>query len=102
MLKKDKNVWKYVVGNIKGAYGETDFTKKTVKINKQYHKSKGDHPPDIKKNKDGSASMVDTAQHELIHKQHPKMWEKTVRKLTPKKVKKLSKKTKQKLLNKFK
>ena len=102
MIKADKKIWKHVVKKLKGSYGQTDFQKKEIAINKQYHKSKGDHKGPVKKNKDGSASILDTAVHETMHAKHPNMTEKRVRKLTPKKVKKMSKQAKAKLLAKFK
>lgn len=83
-------------------YGETDFGKKVITINKKRHKSKGNHSDKTKKNKDGSASIVDTIVHEELHAKHPKMLEKTVRKITPKKVKKMSRKLKAKLYAKYK
>lgn len=100
------NPWKRVfkkVSDKKGPlYGETDYAKKTIKINRATHKTKGDHPSWVKKNPDGTANLLDTIVHEEMHKQHPKMKEKTVRKLTPKKVKKMSKKLKAKLYSKYK
>lgn len=102
MLKKDANIWKHVVAKKSGLYGETDFKKKTVTVNKQYHKSKGDHADGIKKNKDGSANLLDTMVHEEMHKDHPKMHEKTVRKRTARKVKRLSRQSKNKFYNKYK
>lgn len=102
MQKKDKKIWKYVVGKVKGCYGETNTATKTVKINKAYHKSKGNHGPAVKKNKNGSANILDTEVHELMHKNHPKMHERTVRKKTPKKIKRMSKKAKEKVYEKFK
>lgn len=101
MNEKDKKIWKYVVKKTKGYYGYTDFDKKEIAIDKKYHKSKGNHASDIKKNKDGTANILDTIVHEKMHSIHPKMHEKTVRKLTRKKVKKLSKKQKKKLYSKF-
>ena len=102
MQDKDKKIWKHVIIKHKSLYGETDFQKKTIGVNKAFHKSKGNHRGDIKKNKDGSASLIDSMIHEEIHAKHPKMLEKTVRKVTPRKVKKMSKKEKQKEYNKFK
>ncbi len=103
MIKKYKKAWKYVVGKVEGdakAYGATDFDKKTITINKKYHKSKWNHKS-IRKNKDGTANITDTIAHELMHKRHPKMWEKTVRKRTRKAMKKMGRKQKKKLLSKF-
>lgn len=102
MNTKDNNIWKHVTGKKKGSYGETDFNKKVITINKNYHKSKGNHGSGVKKNKDGSASILDTIVHEELHKRNPNMLERTVRKLTPKKVKKMSKKIKNKLYSKYK
>ena len=93
--------WKYKTTKEK-LYGFTDLNKKVIAVNKQHHKSKGNHKSDVKKNKDGSANLTDTILHETLHKAHPKAHEKTIRKLTRKRLKKLSKKAKQKLLNKFK
>lgn len=101
MQKKDADIWKRVVKNKRGLYGETDFGSKTISINKKAHKAKGIHGSGIKKNKDGTASIIDTIVHEEMHKKHPKMTEKTVRKLTPKKVKKMPRKLKAKMYSKY-
>lgn len=104
MAKVD--VWKRAVGKCKDKkgefYGFTDLNKKTITINKSFHKKKGIHGPGISKNKNGTAKILDTIVHEEMHAAHPKMHEKTVRKLTPKKVKRLTKKAKKKLYSKYK
>jgi len=92
------DVWKFIKTKRK-LYGETDLDKHIIAINKQYHKSKGNHASGIKKNKDSSANLLDSIQHELNHKRHPKMREKNIRKLTRKQ--KLSKKRKAKLYKLF-
>lgn len=98
-MRKRKSKFRIKVSNrLKGAYGMTDFGKKTVTINKKAHKGKN-HPKGTKKNKDGTANILDTLRHELLHVEHPKMLEKTVRKLTPKKVRRMTKKTKSKFYN---
>ncbi len=104
MNKADAEIWKHCMSKkgAKGAYGVTDFKNKKITINKAYHKSKNNHSPGIKKNKDGTASMIDTMVHEEMHKNHPKMSEKTVRKLTSKKVKTMSKKLKAKVYSRYK
>jgi predicted SprT family Zn-dependent metalloprotease len=82
--------WKREVNNkLKGVYGVTDFQKREIQINKKLHKKDGE-------------SMIDTIVHEEMHMKHPRMKEKTVRKLTPKKVKKMSKKAKSNIRNKYK
>ena len=101
MQKKHKDIWKYVVGKVSKSYGETDLDKHIIKINKAYHKSKGDHKAGIRKNKDGTANITDTLLHETLHSKHPKMLEKNIRKLTRKKFKKLGRKGKKKLLDKI-
>lgn len=104
MIKTGKQMlsdaWKFKTTK-KKLYGETDLAKHTISINKQWHKSRGNHASGIKKNKDGSANLADTIEHEFLHKQHPKMREKNIRKLTRKRLKKLSKKAKAKLYGKF-
>lgn len=95
-----EKAWKYKTTK-KKLYGETDLTNHVMEINKQYHKSKGNHASGIKKNKDGSANLLDSIEHEMLHKAHPKMREKNIRKLTRRKTKKLTKKTKSKLYAKF-
>lgn len=96
-----KDVWKYVTTK-KKLYGETELDKHVMAVNKKWHKSKGNHKPDIKKNKDGSANLADTIRHEIFHKQHPKAHEKTVRKMTRKWMKQAGKKKKAKLYSLFK
>lgn len=95
------DAWSYKVKKKKGLYGETDLDKKVMIVNKSEHKFKSGHRSDVKKNPDGTASILDTIVHEHLHKVHPKAHEKTVRKLTRKRLKKISKKTKSKLYNKF-
>lgn len=102
MRPQDAKIWKYVVKKIPGTYGETDWDKKIISVNKQYHKSKGNHRAGVRKNKDGSANITDTILHEIEHKNHPKMYEKNIKKLTRKRYKKLGRKSKQKLLAKLK
>lgn len=96
------SVWKRVFKKKKGLYGETDFQHKTITVNKERHKSKGTHGNGIKKNKNGSASIIDTIVHEEMHSKHPKMHEKTVRRLTPRKLKVMSNKNKKRLYSKYK
>ena len=101
---KKQSTWKFLVGKVKGdakAYGATDFDKKTITINKKYHKSKWNHKPDVRKNKNGTANITDTIRHELDHRKHPRMTEKGIRKLTRKQMKKMGRKQKKKLLSKF-
>lgn len=86
---------------LRGAFGMTDFGKKTVEINKKLHRnakkskvSKGFAKKDL--------TLINTIAHEKMHVNHPKMLEKTVRKQTRKVVAKMGKKTKSKLYSKLK
>jgi hypothetical protein len=84
-----KKKWKRVVDNkMRGAYGETNFETQTIRINKTKH------------TKD-NALLIDTIVHEEIHRLHPKMHEKTVRKLAAKKVETMSQKTKNRYYSRY-
>jgi hypothetical protein len=97
MAKKKK--WKWVTDNkMKGAYGETDFDKKTVKVNKKIHKNKKVKMGIPKK--DGT--LLNTIVHEGLHVKHPKMTEKVVRKEARKVVNKMGTKAKKKAYGKLK
>ena len=95
MQKKDEKIWKRVVDNVKGGYGETDFGKKIIKIDKKKHKSKKYAIP---KEDD---SLLNTIVHEEAHVQFPKKTEVQIRKLARLKVKKMSKKIKSKMYSKY-
>lgn len=59
--------FKYVVDNkLRGKYGETDFEKKVVRINKKAHAKDGEH-------------LGKTIYHESLHAKFPSMTEKEVR-----------------------
>lgn len=82
-----------------GVFGETDEKTKTIRINKKLHAVKnGGH---LIKNPDGTEKMIGTIEHEELHARHPKMHEKTVRKLAKQRVKKLSKRTKGRMYARF-
>jgi len=79
-------------------HGRTDFEKKLIEINKKASK---------KFIKDGITSkqdstIINTIVHEDLHRKHPKMLEKTVRKKAKQIVKRLSTKKKQRLRARFK
>lgn len=94
--------WKYLVKGGKkmsNLFGETDTEKKVITINKGLHREKkGGH---IIRKKDGRESLIGTISHEFMHAAHPKMREKTVRKLNRKRVRRLSTRTKKKMYRKF-
>lgn len=75
---KKKKVYKIKIDNkLKGAYGETDTTKKVIKINKKLHKDK--KYKRVKANKDGTESLRNTIKHEKLHAKYPSLSEKAVR-----------------------
>ena len=103
MVKKSKKKgWKYVVKNKGKIFGETNYEKKTISINKKEHAK-------AKKVKKGAwkkygmakkdLSLINTLVHETRHKTHPKETEKTVRKKSAIIVKGLSPKAKAKYYN---
>lgn len=96
MNKLENKVWKRVVGTVKGGFGITDFTKKTITIDKAKHKNikKYDVP---KKDR----SLLNTIVHEELHRQNPKLSEKKVIKKTRMKVATMSKKGKSKMYGRY-
>lgn len=97
-MKKKTKKWKFLTDNkMKGAYGETDFDKKVVRINKKRHKKA---PSDGISKKDNT--IINTIVHEDLHVKHPKMKEKVVRKKASKKVSKMGTKAKKKMYSKLK
>jgi hypothetical protein len=98
MNKRDTQIWRRVVGSVKGGMGETDFNKKIIKIDKAKHKKKVQYV-DIPKQDN---TLINTITHEELHVLHPKKTEKQIRKLARLKVKKASRKLKAKLYNRYK
>jgi hypothetical protein len=88
--------WTYKTGKVKGGFGETDFNKKTITIDKAKHK-RGSKTP----NPDGSENKLVTMAHELMHKAHPDWSEKKVESKARKMRETLSKKAKQRIYAKF-
>lgn len=97
-MKKQKS-WRFKVGRVKGGFGETNFDKKTITIDKAKHKKRG--IKHLTPNKDGSENMAITIQHELNHKRFPKKSEKEVERMARKTVGGMSRKRKAKLYSKF-
>lgn len=84
---------------MRGAYGETDFETKTIRINKKRHKQPGAKRITPKANGDEHIGM--TIYHEELHRKHPKMTEREVRK-REKEFLQLPKKKKARLYSLFK
>lgn len=92
--------WKYKTDNkMRGAYGETDFEKKTVRINKKKHTNKKALKTERRynRNPDGSENMLDTIVHEMSHIANPKAGERKTEKRAKRITKKLSTRTKKRI-----
>ncbi len=63
---------------LRGAFGETDFDKKVIRINVKRHKSKS--VAKIQKKSNGDEHLGKTIYHEELHRKNPKWTEKKVRK----------------------
>lgn len=82
-----KGIYKWVVDNKMRDFGDIDYKKNIIRINKS------------KKKNTKRGDILNTIVHEEIHKNHPQKHEKTARKDTVKKIKKMSKKEKIKKYN---
>ena len=70
-------------------FGETDTTKRVIRINKRKSKKKG------------RGEVIDTIVHEEMHARHPRMRERTVEKKTPRLVKRMIRRVKAKLYSRY-
>lgn len=90
--------FKFVKDNkLRGAYAETDFNTKKVRVNVKAHRQDKKR---TKKKK--NALLLDTLVHEQMHIDHPRMREKTVRRKTKAKVPRMGKTAKRRMYNKLK
>jgi hypothetical protein len=81
--------YKRIVDNkLKGAYGDIDFTKRVIRINK-------------KMGRDKLGNIIDTIVHEEMHARHPRMHEKTVRRLVPQRLRAMTPEAKKRLAAKY-
>ena len=87
--RKGKDGYTRKVDNTMKGFGETDFKKKVIRINKSKKKNKR------------KGEILDTIVHEEQHRIHPEMKEKNVQKRTKKLVKKMGDKTKVKMYSKY-
>ena len=89
MSRKKKKSYRYKIANKMKADGEIDYDKKLIRVNK----------PRSKKHKGG---ILDTIVHEEMHRLHPRMSEKRVRKKTTVKIKRMRPKSKTRQYSKLK
>ena len=78
-----KKLYKRKVDNKMHAFGDTDLTKKVMRVNKKKSKKYG-----------GKGEVLDTIVHEVSHAKHPNMKEKNIRTHTTRLIKKLNYKQK--------
>lgn len=89
-----------VDNKLRGAYGESDLNKGTIRINKKRH-----FDPSYKRlnpAKDGHEKLYSTVKHEMLHHQHPDKSETEVRKMEKSTTARMSTKQKAALTNKLK
>lgn len=82
--------YKRVIDNKMRNFGDTDFLKRVIRVNKKKSKKLG-----------GRGEVLDTIYHEEMHAKHPKMKEKSVRVRTVREIKKLTPSQKRKYYQKY-
>lgn len=87
--RTSKDGYKRVVDNRMRFYGDIDYDKKKIRINKS--KKKNERPGEI----------LNTIVHEEIHRKHPGKFERTTKKETRRLIAKMSKKQKEKYYSKY-
>ena len=88
-----------VVNNKLGYFGDENHKKKVIVINKKIHeKGKKKALFGIPKK---DATLINTMVHEEMHKDHPKMYENTIRKETGKKLESMTQKQKSRLRSRY-
>lgn len=101
-LKKEKKQWKRCVDNKMKCYGETDFDKKKIRVNKKKSKTNPFRKRPVNKGAHKYPDILDTIVHEELHRKNPKMKEKDVRKMALALVKKMPPSQKKKYYAKYK
>lgn len=80
--------WLYRYDDTLGCFGEIDWRKKTIRINRARHKRH--HEP-----------IIDTIVHELMHKRFPRLCEETIRRKTARALPRLTPATKRRMYRLF-
>lgn len=86
-----------VNNKLRGMFGETDYEKRTIEINKKQHKRARSLAGLPKKDR----SLLNTIVHEETHAAHPRMHERAVRKTTRKRVTRMPRKEKNKMYARY-
>lgn len=102
-MRTKKRGWTHTVDNkMRGAYGETDFENKTIRVNKKKSKERPLYKRPVNKGASKYPDVLATMVHEELHKDNPKMTEKDVRKAERAKVARMSSKEKKRVYSRFK
>lgn len=90
MARNNLKKYKKVVNDKTKDFGQTDFDKKLIEVNKTMNRRKGSR-----------GELIDTIEHEFNHVRHPKMSEKKIQKLTEKTTSHMTRKSKEKAYKPF-
>lgn len=85
---------------LKGAFGQTTYNEDgsaTVEVNKKRHKD----PRALKTFPKADRPLINTMVHEELHAQHPKMHERTVRKVARRRVARMGRKAKNRMYQRY-
>lgn len=94
--------WTRVTDNkLRGAYGETDFDNKTIRVNKEKSKKSPLYKRPVTKGARKYPDVLATMVHEEYHKNHPKATEKETIKAERRTVKKMKPAQKKKLYSRY-
>jgi len=95
--RNPKKKWKRVVDNKMHGFGDIDFDKKIIRVNKKRSKNKPSRKRPINKGASKFPEVLDTILHEETHRKQSKLHEKTLKKKIVRKMKKMGRKQKQRL-----
>lgn len=87
---------------MRGAYGETDFNNKIIRINKKKSKASPMYSRPVNKGAKAYPDLLGTIVHEEYHKNHPKATEKQTRKAERRLVTTMTSTQKKKAYSRFK
>jgi hypothetical protein len=100
-MKKKPTTWKYKVDNRMKAFGYTDYDTKTIRVNKKKHEAAKKNPKYYRAYSKKELTLVNTVVHEDLHRKHPRMTEKDVRKKAKHIVERMSKSRRQAMYKKL-
>ena len=83
------------------SWGDTNYVKKLIRINKKKSKKNPMHTRPVNKGAQKYPEVLDTIIHEELHATHPKMKHKAIYKKVKRLVKTMSKRQKQRMYNRY-